>query len=555
MTMRPPETVMRLARMGASHQTRLSFMRVLLRGLRREGWRFDVPLWEIGAEGTGRAVYRATGPSETYSLVAFAHDLPDEMRSDRVIAEAWDATFTLCKGTPSPQDLDRLQTQVPLQEAGRVSDTELVLSRANRSTRLWAHVVSRLAAGQQPDPSLVAQVGYLMRTTAVYGSGKFGAADFAARRGRGLLGGPFRAEMLSVWLIRAFVMDLVEHAARQRSDRAVPLDPALRRQFGIGNSTGLGMAPFLVNHPLLLNNWIAARETALARVRAVAGAEGRAVFALALTRAQALVRGWTCADAEQSQRIAGLSRDLDLLEARAQQHIWSGPRPWDALYRWAEGALGVEAQELLASLMLEPHGPLVDDLAEEMSADEPAAFLIDGGQDLADLHAAIHKGYAWALTRDYTARHEIARFWYVSEAKLEPRLGERYADPGAALEQPLDVARAVSQLAACLETWKGGRTARDLLRAHPEHRRALRRVQLNAVAPYSEIRDNLISAEMRPLDMLRAKLAFFGATRFDPRSDRWLRITMFQGAPFPGELAAMPEDDWVYPALAPERVP
>ena len=55
--------------------------------------------------------------------------------------------------------------------------------------------------------------------------------------------------------------------------------------------------------------------------------------------------------------------------------------------------------------------------------------------------------------------------------------------------------------------------------------------------PYAEIRDNLIGAELRPIDLLRCKLAFFGAERFDPRSDRWLRITLFQGAPFPEDLA------------------
>ena len=76
--------------------------------------------------------------------------------------------------------------------------------------------------------------------------------------------------MLSVYLTRAFVMDLVEHMARMRApDTALALDPALRRRFGIGNSTGLGMAPFLITHPALLNNWIAAREEALRRVRAL----------------------------------------------------------------------------------------------------------------------------------------------------------------------------------------------------------------------------------------------------------------------------------------------
>ena len=54
---------------------------------------------------------------------------------------------------------------------------------------------------------------------------------------------------------------------------------------------------------------------------------------------------------------------------------------------------------------------------------------------------------------------------------------------------------------------------------------------------YAEIRDNLLGAELRPIDMLRCKLAMFGARKFDPRSDRWLRITLFQGAPFPDELA------------------
>jgi hypothetical protein len=34
-----------------------------------------------------------------------------------------------------------------------------------------------------------------------------------------------------------------------------------------------------------------------------------------------------------------------------------------------------------------------------------------------------------------------------------------------------------------------------------------------------------------PIDLLRAKLAMFGATKFDPKSDLWTRITMYQGAP------------------------
>ena len=275
---RPPEVVMRLARMGSFHQTRLSFMRALLRRLKKEGWKFRRNLWAIDEQGFGRAVYTVYGPERNYSLVAFSHDLPDHMRSDRVIATAWDATFALFDGIPSEADLDRLQQNVPKQEAGRISDSELSLSRANRSVRLWQHVVDCLAAGKQPDREQVEAVGYLIRTTAVYGSGKFGAADRLSIADRPEVSAPFQAEMLSVWLTRAFSLDLVEHiAAAQGGEQAVAIDPQLRRRFGVGNSTGLGMAPFLINHPALLNNWMMAREEALARVRSLAQAQGHRI--------------------------------------------------------------------------------------------------------------------------------------------------------------------------------------------------------------------------------------------------------------------------------------
>lgn len=53
------------------------------------------------------------------------------MRSDRVIATAWDATFALFDGTPYDDDLDRLADNVPLQEAGLITPRELTLGRAN----------------------------------------------------------------------------------------------------------------------------------------------------------------------------------------------------------------------------------------------------------------------------------------------------------------------------------------------------------------------------------------------------------------------------------------
>ena len=547
--MRPPEVVMRLARMGSFHPTRLSFMRILLRRLANERWRFDRPVWDVDARGVGRAIYRARGPERTYSLVAFAHDLPDHLRSDRVIAEAWDATFALFDGEPTEAGLDRLEANVPLQEAGRVTGSELTLSRANRSVRLFAHVVDALAAGRQPDADELQKVGYLMRTTAVYGSAKFGLSDREAICDRPELQAPFQAEMLTVWLIRAFTVDVAEHMARVQNPDAPPLAPELRRMLGVGNSTGLGMAPFLMTHPVLINNWMAAREEALARVRhEPVREETRTHFLRALDHAVENARLWQSEHPIQLAKLDDLRADLETLAAYVAQSPPDGAEGWDTLWHWAETTLSLEGQEQLLALMLEPHGDLIDDLAEAMSADEDQAFPIHGGQPLSDLKQDIEQVYSWALQTEWAAEAEKARLWYVSAEKLEPRLAERADEPLEPYEQALAPGRDVAALHASIADWQGGSRVVDFLSAHPEHRYAVRRVQIAAAHGYAEIRDNTIGSEMKPIDMLRAKLSFFGATRFDPRSDRWVRISMFQNAPFPADFVPARADEWMYGA-------
>ena len=183
-----------------------------------------------------------------------------------------------------------------------------------------------------------------------------------------------------------------------------------------------------------------------------------------------------------------------------------------------------------------------------MATDEAASFLLDGTMTVAALRAAIDRDYAWALDIDHAAPERCARFWYVSEEKLEPRLGERHEEPGAEREEPLDISRAVRALRDALDGEDGETLLADLLLRRPEHRHTARRIQIAARRPYAEIRDNLIDAGMMPIDMLRCKLAFFGAAQFDPKSDRWTRITLAQGAPLVDELGD-PEaaDDWWLP--------
>lgn len=533
--LRPPHEVMRLTRMGSMFPSRLSFLRVLIRRLATEQVTVTRPVWEMCENGFGHAVYALDLGGHTYSLVAVSTDLPPEMRTDRVIAEAWDSAYVLYDGVPGAGEIARICANAPLQEAGRFTERDLVLSRANKSVRLFAHVADSLRAGKQPDADMIRDVGYLMRTTAVYGNGKFGIADRGLIENRPGLEGPFAAEMLTVWMIRTFTHDLVEHVGQGTLDRH------LKRHLGIGNSTGLGMAPFLVTHPVLLNNWMLARETALARVRALAGFDAQTSLRLQQlsARAQAHLAEWLVPDPAHQGRIDQLCTDWDAV-CRALKEICDAPYPANALMALVSD-MSEDVQELMVSLLLEPFGDLVDGLADCMA--DPFGPVPQYFSDTDALRDAVVTHFSWALTPDYTARDQCRQFWYVSEAKQEPRLGQRFDEPGAELESPLDVARRIKAMYADLPA--RAQSVSDFLAAFPDHVMALERVQLAGRYPYAEIHDNLIAETCLPIDMLRCKLSFFGASKFDPKSDRWTRITLCQGAPLRDELTDAADDWWL----------
>jgi len=551
--LRPPSSVVCLDRMGSMHQTRLSFMRVLLRRLSAEKWKVNRSHWDINHQGVGVAVYTAQGPQRTYSLVVFSNDLDPSKRSDRVIAEEWDATFTLVDGIPNDADILRLQKNVPLQEAGRISDHELSLSRANRSVRLFNYVREELAEGRQPDTDELNKVGYLMRTTAVYGSGKFGALDRRFIADREEFASPFQTELMAVYMIRVFSVDIVEHLAHFDSpDTAVTLDSNLRRSLGIGNSTGLGMAPFIVNHPVLFHHWMFARERALHLVRQISKVTEDNVKQLQsfLKRQQSGLVDWNSEHPLQVAKVESLKNDLALLSAEIDSgNCKACTNPWNSLYLWAEANLSLEGQEFLVTLLIELYPELVDQFAGHMSADEEISFKIRGDMKLSVLNKIIESHYQFALDVDFEQTESNARFWYASEEKLEPRLGERFEESGAEREHPLAIARDIVALHKAVQSCDTSKSVAEFLMQYPEHRHVVRRAQQVTDHPYAEITDNLIANDMLPIDLLRCKLSFFGAIKFDPRSDRWVRINMFQHAPLPDELIKNYDDTWVFPPL------
>jgi len=545
--LRDPNIIMKLSRLGSFHQSKLSFLRSFLSEFK--DWDYNKDLFDLDENGFGIAVYSFKKKERVYSLVCFANKINDDERSDRVIATKWDAAFVLYDGVPSKQDIERLRNEVPKQEVGRLSYKELTLSRANKSVRIFNHVIESLSNGTQPNLDLLDRVGYLYRTTAVYGSGKFGLADRFRIKNRDEINGPFRLEMMLVYLVRQFTFDQVNHIAKYRNPKkAVKLDPKICKNLGIGNSTGLGMAPFIVNHPTLLNNWILCRETALKKIREIKKVETQDsdLFKNCIRNSIKNITSWNTESDFQLRKIKSLLKDvrnfLDFIENKFNFEI---DYPFNEIYFWLEKETCEECIEYIVSIMMEPYGKIIDPLVKEMSSDEEKYFNIPTNRTVEELRTIIEKKYPNVLIINFDKKENYKKFWFISKNKEEPRLADRFEEHGADLEQPLAIARDVKKLYDKLLLSKNSLTIDQFLIENSDLRHVIRRAFIIEKFPYSEIQDNTISENIIPIDMLRLKLSFFGALKFDPRSDKWLRINMFQGAPLPNELKDY-DEQWVY---------
>ncbi len=548
--LRDPKSLMKLSKLGSFHQSKLSFLRSFLEEFK--DWDYNRDLFQLNEKGFGTAVYSFSKNKRTYSLVCFANEIKDDERSDRVIATKWDAAFALHDGIPSKQDLDRLYNNVPKQEVGRLSYKELALSRANKSVRIFEHVIESLSNGKQPNKKTLSKVGYLYRTTAVYGSGKFGLADRFRIKNRDEIFGPFRLEMMLVYLVRQFTFDQVNHIAKNKNPKlAVELDIEICRNLGIGNSTGLGMAPFIVNHPILLNNWIMAREIALKRIREIEKVSKSEFefFYNCLVKSLDNVTSWNTESDFQNKKINGLINDLKkFIKFIKDEFDFEEHYQFNQIYNWIEKNLKDECIEYIVSMMMEPYDKIISPLINKMSADEDRYFDIPSERTVEDLRNILEKNYSEILKIDFSKKENNQNFWFISKNKEEPRVSNRYIEEGSDLEQPLAIARDINKLYEIIFTKKNSLKIGSFLNENNDLRHVVRRAFITEKFPYAEIQDNTIGSELMPIDMLRLKLSFFGANKFDPRSDKWLRICMFQGAPLPMDLKSF-NNSWIYNSL------
>ena len=544
---RDPKKIMTLSRLGSFHQSKLSFLRSFIREFKN--WKFERVIFDLSDEGYGSAVYSVKNGERTYSLICFANELKSDERSDRVIATKWDAAFVLHDGVPTQSDLDRLRENVPKQEVGRVSYKELTLSRANKSVRIFDHVVQRLAQGMQPDNKMINDVGYLYRTTAVYGSGKFGLADRYRIKDRPEICGPFRLEMMLVYLVRQFTFDQVNHIAKCKNpEKAVELSHDIARNLGIGNSTGLGMAPFIVNHPTLLHNWIFSREEALRQIRQIENVsiEDFEFFKSCLDRSKKNVNSWITESEYQNEKVEHLKQDLEKLDIDLFPKLDTKQKYlWNTIYDYIELNLSDEGVEYVVSMMMEPYDSIIEPLVAKMSSEEDQHFDIPGEKTVSELLSIVENHYSKFLDINFDTKESVANFWFISKNKEEPRIANRYEENGSDLEQPLAIARDIAKLYKKLKSSNQSSTVAEFLLLNQDVRHVVRRCFIVENFPYSEIQDNTIDEKLVPIDMLRLKLSFFGAQKFDPKSDKWLRINMYQGAPLIHELESS-DDTWMY---------
>lgn len=506
--------------------------------------------WRLDKTGRGTAAYQVQLGGRTFSWVAASFMLDPDEQEDRIVATKWDSTSMLAEGEVIDADFLTVLEQVTNVLWGRARPGTLVWSRGNRSVRLFEHTTQALARGEQPDPARFAAIGYLFRTTGFSANGRNGMVDYAALvEENHPLRGSYHAQMLASYLWREFSIDLVEHMARQINPEAASLSPSLRRYLGVGNSSGVGLAPFIVRHPVLINQWTESSNNAL---KAVADLDVTSLlpsgFRLAddlNTRLDDAVQHFREQPTAEFERFASgyvIAGDLRaaqrLLVRRATEG--SSVREYMTLLR---PLIHSESLEAVKSVLLESASYGVEtDRLDAMTAEETLNF--EGSMQCGVLRALLHENFSESLRDIAASRSEDKNyyFWYYSEENSEPRRGEAGEDPGEEYSIPLDMKGRLQQLDWALSEISPQLPVAHLTLEQPDLHYIVSWVQSMIGRPNVLAATDFLSRDFLPVDTLRFQLAIYGMLKMRTTSPNRLRGTILQGAPLPDELGtrAMP---------------
>ena len=234
------------------------------------------------------------------------------------------------------------------------------------------------------------------------------------------------------------------------------------------------------------------------------------------------ITSWNTESEYQQKKINLLLKDLNIfIDFIENKFDFTRQYSFNEIYLWLEKNSCEECIEYVVSMMMEPFDDIINPLINKMSSEEEKYFNIPADRTIIELKKILENQYSKILNIDFLEKKNNQNFWFISKNKEEPRLADRFKENGSELEQPLAIARDIKKLYEQLNLFKNSSTVDKFLAKCPE---------------------------FRHIDMLRLKLSFFGALKFDPRSDKWLRICMFQGAPLPEQLNDY-DDYWVYNSI------
>lgn len=545
---RPADELMRSGNLAAMQPSALSGTRALIDKMTRERWQIVLTESRIDIEGAGTMVYTIRAPKQVFTFIAYSFAPQKKGRTGRIIGRAWDMMCALVEGEASPQDIAETARELPKLYRGRATPQTLVWGRSNRSMRVFTAVLEALKAGKQPEIDDIANVCYLMRNTGLDGNGTFGTRSYAALGLDHALGGMLEAQLLSAYMMREMSCDLVSQmAALAAPDTAVPLAKAYREYLGVGNGSALGLIFFVQKHPKLINSWITARETAIARARMLPAAQVD-WSALDQLLAQAITfRSQDRMYYESFTSSAQVAEDLARIKAgleaaKAANHL----APLDILATKAKAASSPEAYETLLSIILEQILEVAAELWAGISGKDE--MLIHPQETVADLMEEISRDYGWALQVDMQTAQAISYVWYKSETAEEPRRGLRDEIPEAR-DLGLDLPGDIQRLMLDLGDAPSGQELALFLLAKPMHRFTISRIHTLRGLRYHTPHANIHDGEFIPIDLVRLmNVGIHGIVKTKDFLQRNLRGLLFHGAPSPDVIASGQRSHWFFPA-------
>jgi len=258
----------------------------------------------------------------------------------------------------------------------------------------------------------------------------------------------------------------------------------------------LGMAPFIIKHPKLVHQWMYQYHLVIKQIltEELITIKKLNQFIELLKKAQNYLDEVPTNDDYQKKKNSESFSDLNKIIKFCENYkIKKNNNNWQNIINFSSQKLNYDAQEITYVQLIELYPSIADPLAENMS--ESDDMHLDVKENISSLIQHIESNYKWALDIDFNNKENLHLFWYISEEKLEPRLGERFNEEGAELEQPLGIGRMTYDLYSFLtiniktHNYNVGK----FLIHHPQFRGIIRRIQTLKNYNHGEVKDNILS--------------------------------------------------------------